>query len=176
MPIQSFNSHTPTIESSAFIHETACVIGDVIIGAECSIWPMTVIRGDVNPIRIGQRTNIQDGAICHVTHDSKYSLGGVPLIIGDDVTVGHRVILHACTIENLILIGMGSIIMDEACVQSNVIVGAGSLVPAKKILESGYLWMGSPVKKIRPLTKQEIEFLSYSAKGYVELMKAYQSL
>ena len=166
MTIRKFKDKTPEIHSSVFVDETAVVIGDVVIGEDSSIWPMSVVRGDVQSIKIGARTNIQDACILHVSHDGKYSPGGFPLTIGDDVTAGHRVTLHACTVGNNCLIGMSATIMDGAVLGDNIIIGAASLVPTGKKLESGYLYMGSPVKQIRELNEGELEFLEYSAKHY----------
>jgi len=171
--ITQFSNHYPKISKTAFIAPSAEIIGRVSIAEDCSIWPMAVLRGDIHDIQIGARSNIQDGTICHVTHDSEYDPGGTPLMVGEDVTVGHRVILHACTIQDLCLIGMGSIILDKAMIESQVMIGAGSLVPQGKILESGFLWLGSPIRKIRKLTGQELEFLKYSAAKYVELKNSY---
>ncbi len=142
--IQAFEGIAPKIADSAYVHESAVVIGNVTLGEDVSIWPMAVVRGDVNKIRIGARSNVQDGTVIHVTHDGPFTPGGVATEIGEDVTIGHKVMLHACTIEDTCLIGMGAIIMDKAVVRSEVIVGAGSLVPPGKELESGYLYMGSP--------------------------------
>lgn len=169
MTVRPFNKITPVIAKTAFVDDTALVIGDVKIGANSSVWPMSVIRGDVHSIRIGERTNIQDGSICHVTHDGEFSPGGYPLTVGDDVTVGHRVLLHACTVGNLCLIGMSATIMDAAVIEDKVIVGAGSLVPTGKRLESGYLYVGSPVKRVRELNEKELAFLEYSAAHYAKL-------
>ena len=138
------------------------------MGDDCSVWPMTVIRGDVNHIRIGNRSNIQDGSILHVTHASANN-DGYALTIGDDVTAGHQVILHGCTIEDRVLIGMGATIMDGAVIQSDVVLGAGSLVAPGKVLESGYLYLGSPAKRVRALTDAERAFFTYSAGNYVKL-------
>ena len=173
MPIRSFEQHTPRIHPTAYIDDTALVIGAVEIGEDSSVWPMSVIRGDIQHIRIGARTSIQDGTIIHVTHDSRFCPGGQPTIIGNDVTVGHKVILHACTIEDYCLIGMGSIIMDKAVVQSRVTIGAGSVVPPNKVLESGFLYVGSPVRQIRPLNDRELEFLEYSAQNYRRLRERH---
>lgn len=176
MTIRKFENHTPNIHSSAYIDETALVSGEVKIGEDSSVWPMTVIRGDVNYIKIGKRTNIQDTSVLHVTHASnEHSVKvtntqiGYPLIIGDDVTVGHKALLHACTIGNRVLVGMGSIVMDGVVIEDETIIAAGSLVPPKKVLESGYLWIGSPVKKARELTDKEKKYLKYSAEHYVRL-------
>ncbi len=171
MSIRSFENHTPDIHSSVYIDESAVIIGQVTIGEESSVWPLTVIRGDIQSIQIGTRSNIQDGSVLHVTHGGEFSLTpeGYPLSIGDDVTIGHKAILHACTIKDRCLIGMGAIVLDGAVVNSDIIVGAGSTVPPGKKLESGYLWLGSPVKRIRELSDKELEFLKYSAKHYAKL-------
>jgi len=169
MPIRAFEQHIPLIHPTAFIDETAVIIGEVEIGQDSSIWPYCVIRGDIQRITIGARTSIQDGTIIHVTHDSRFCPGGQPTVIGNDVTVGHKVILHACTIEDYCLIGMGAIVMDKAVVQTRVTIGAGSVVPSGKVLESGYLYVGSPVKPVRRLNEKELEFLEYSAQNYRRL-------
>jgi carbonic anhydrase/acetyltransferase-like protein (isoleucine patch superfamily) len=167
--IRSFENHIPQLADSVFVDESAVVTGNVSIGEDSSIWPCCSVRGDIHSISIGARSNIQDGSILHVTHDSEYAPGGNKLTVGDDVTVGHNVVLHACTVEDLCLIGMGSIVLDGAVVQSGAMVGAGSLVPPNKVLEGGYMWLGSPVKKIRELTDKEKAFLEYSARHYVKL-------
>ena len=167
MTIRSLQGKTPNIADSAFVDDTAIVIGDVTIGEDSSIWPMTVVRGDVQKITIGKRTNIQDACVCHVTHDCEYTPGGFPLTIGDGVTAGHRATLHACTIGNYCLIGMSATIMDGAVLGDKLIIGAGGLVPAGKNLEGGYLYVGSPVKQIRALNEDELQSLKYSADHYV---------
>ena len=169
MAIRTLQGKTPDIADSAFIDESAIVIGDVTIGEDSSIWPMTVVRGDVQKITIGKRTNIQDACVCYVTHDGEYTPGGFPLTIGDGVTAGHRATLHACTIGDYCLIGMSATIMDGAVLGEKLIIGAGSLVPAGKKLEGGYLYVGSPVKQIRPLNDDELKSLEYSADHYVEV-------
>jgi len=169
MTIRKFESHTPDIHNRAYVDETALVTGNTTIGEDSSVWPMTVIRGDVNHIIIGKRSNIQDGSVLHVTHASEEYSGGSPLLIGDDVTVGHKAVLHACTIGNRCLVGMGAIVLDGSVIEDETIIGAGSLVPPNKKLESGYLWIGSPVKQARPLTDKEKQFLNYSAEHYVQL-------
>ncbi|WP_020558193.1 gamma carbonic anhydrase family protein [Thiofilum flexile] len=172
MTIQRFEQHTPTIDPSAYIDKSAYVSGQTTIGADSSVWPMVVIRGDINIITIGARTNVQDGSILHVTHGSAFSrMEGFALTIGDEVTIGHRVILHGCTIGNRCLIGMGAIVMDNVVIEDEVMIGAGSLVPPGKTLEGGYLWKGNPVQKARPLTEQERAFLKYSAEHYSKLAK-----
>ena len=175
MAIRNFKDKQPTIPSSSFVDHTALVLGNVQIGENCSIWPMTVIRGDVNHIQIGDNTNIQDGSVLHVTHDGPYNPGGFSLKIGNNVAVGHRVILHGCHIADSCLIGMGATIMDGAVIESQNIIGAGSLVTPNKHLESGYLWLGSPVRKIRKLTSDEIESIKYSAENYVKLKRQHQN-
>ena len=175
MPVRAFKGVAPRIAASAWVDPAALVIGDVTIGEQSSLWPMAVARGDVQRIHIGARTNIQDACILHVTHDSDYAPGGVPLRIGDDVTVGHRVILHACTVGNRCLIGMGATVMDGAVLGDELIIGAASLVPAGKQLEGGYLYMGVPVKQVRALTERELGFLSYSAEHYAQLAREHGS-
>ena len=165
--IRPFESIQPTIPASSYIDDSADVIGDVEIGEECSVWPMTVIRGDVNFIRIGHHSNIQDGSVLHVSHAGEHNPQGAPLIIGDYVTVGHKVLLHACTVGNDCLVGMGSIVMDNAVIEDQVMIGSGTLVPPAKTLESGYLYLGNPCKRVRKLSEREVEYLRYSAWGAV---------
>jgi len=169
MSIRPFAGKMPVIAATAYVDESAVVIGDVKIGEDSSIWPMTVVRGDVHSITIGKGTNIQDASVLHVTHDGKFSPGGYPLFVGDYVTAGHRVILHACTVGNYCLIGMAATIMDGAVLGDKLIIGAGSLVPTGKELEGGYLYVGSPVKRVRELNDKELEFLEFSANHYVKL-------
>lgn len=169
MNIRKFKQYKPQIGQRVFIDLTAVVIGEVTLADDVSVWPMAVIRGDVNSITIGARTNIQDGTIIHVNHKSEENPKGDPAIIGANVTVGHQAVIHACTIHDRVLIGIGTRVLDNAIVESDVIVGAGSLVPPNKTLESGFLYFGSPVKKIRALTEEEIEHLRYSAAHYVKL-------
>lgn len=174
MTIRNFKDSQPHIHPTTFIDDTALVLGDVHIDENSSIWPMTVVRGDVNTIQIGAFTNIQDNSVLHVTHDGPYNPGGYDLKIGNNVTVGHRVILHGCHIGDSCLIGMGTTIMDGVIVEQNSLIGAGSLITPNKHLESGYLWMGSPARKIRKLTDEEIESIQYSALNYVELKNSHQ--
>jgi len=169
MSIRSFEGVTPSLGVGVYIDEAATVIGDVQIGTNSSVWPGCVLRGDVHHIRIGARTNIQDGSVLHVTHASEYRPEGYPLIIGDDVTVGHNAVLHACTVGNRCLIGMGSVVLDNAVLEDEVMLGAGSLVSPGKRLTSGYLWLGQPARRVRPLTDEEQMFLRYSAEHYVRL-------
>ena len=171
--IRSFNGISPRLGANCYIDESAVVIGDVEMGDDCSVWPLTVIRGDSNIVRIGSHTNIQDGSVLHVTHDGEFSPGGAELHIGNNVTVGHKVLLHGCRIGDYSLVGMGSIITDNAVVEDHVMIGSGSLVPPNKVLESGYLYLGNPVKRVRELRQQELEFLEYVAQHYVDLKQSY---
>lgn len=167
--LRPHKEYIPTLGERVFIDPSAIVIGDVGIGDDSSIWPLTVVRGDMHRIRIGQRTSIQDGSILHITHAGPFNPDGHPLTIGDDVTVGHAVKLHGCTIGNRVLVGIGSTVMDGAVVEDEVVIGAGSLVPPGKTLESGYLYVGSPVKQARPLKDKERAYFKYSANNYVKL-------
>ena len=173
MNIRSHAGQYPRIAAGVYIDPASIVIGDVEIGAGSSVWPMTVIRGDIHRIRIGERTSVQDGSVLHVTHAGPYNPDGFPLIIGDDVTIGHKVMLHGCTIGSRILIGMAAVIMDGVVVNDDVIVGAGTLVPPGKNLESGYLYMGNPVRQVRPLTDKELKYFHYTAKRYADLAAEY---
>ena len=171
--IRPFKNINPTLGKKVYIDPQACVIGKVTIGEDSSVWPMAVIRGDVESISIGHSTNIQDGSVLHVTHDGPYSNGSRNLIIGNQVTIGHKVLLHACTIGSRCLIGMGSIIMDNVVIEDEVLLAAGSLVPPNKTLESRCLYKGNPAEKIRKLKQDEIEMLEYSAKHYVKVKNEY---
>lgn len=172
MTIRAFKNIMPTLGVKAYVDQDAVVIGDVHLGEHSSVWPCAVIRGDVNSIRIGDYTNIQDNSVLHVTHQSEI-FTGAPLTIGNYVTVGHAVVLHGCTISDFCLIGMQSIILDNAIIEPYVILGAASVVSPGKRLESGYLYFGSPAKQIRPLTDKEKEFLKYSAEYYAKLKDEY---
>ncbi len=165
--IKPYKGIYPRIHPTAFIAENAVIIGDVEIGEDCSIWYNVVIRGDVNYIRIGDRTNIQDGTIIHVTNKT------YPTIIGKEVTVGHKVMLHGCTIEDRCLIGMSATIMDGVVVGRESIVGAGALVPPNKRIETRSLWVGSPAKFKRNLKEEEIRWLEKSYKNYIEYKNTY---
>jgi carbonic anhydrase/acetyltransferase-like protein (isoleucine patch superfamily) len=173
MAIRSYKGITPSFNKSVYIDESSVLVGDITVGDNSSVWPLVAARGDVNHIRIGQRTNIQDGSVLHLSRATKSNPDGYPLIIGDDVTVGHKVMLHGCVLGNRILVGMGAIVMDNAVVEDDVIIGGGSLVPPNKRLESGYLYVGSPAKQARPLTEQELAFLKISADNYVQLKDEY---
>ncbi len=165
--ILPFKDSTPEIHSSAWVTESAQVIGDVVIGEECSVWFNAVIRGDMNYIRIGKRTNIQDGCVLHVARRT------LPLIIGDEVTVGHNVTLHACTIGNRCLIGMGAVVMDGAEVGENSIIGAGSLVTPGTKIPPGNLAVGAPARVKRPLTEEEVRGIREAAANYVGDIENY---
>ena len=173
MPTRPFQSSNPSLGQRVYVDGSALVIGQVELGDDVSLWPGAVVRGDVNRIRVGARSNIQDLSVLHVTHDGPYSPGGFPLSIGQEVTVGHRCILHACTVGDRCLIGMGSIVMDGAVIEDAVLLAAGSLVSPGKHLESGYLYRGSPAQKVRTLTDRELDMLSYSAAHYVRLKNRY---
>ncbi|MEQ1412287.1 gamma carbonic anhydrase family protein [Acinetobacter indicus] len=164
----------PQIDDSCYIDPMGVVIGDVVLGENVSVWPFAVIRGDVNSIRIGNNSNVQDHAMLHVSHKNADKPDGSPLIIGEDVTIGHHVTLHGCTIGNRVLVGINTIILDDVIVEDDVMIGAGSLVPPRKRLESGYLYVGSPVQKVRPLTDKEKAFLPYSAQNYLKVSGNYR--
>jgi carbonic anhydrase/acetyltransferase-like protein (isoleucine patch superfamily) len=171
--LRSFEDQKPSLGQDVYIDPKSVVIGNVLLGDDVSVWPMAVVRGDVNRIEIGKNSNIQDGSILHVTHDGPYTPGGRPLILGEGVTVGHQAVLHACTIEDFCLIGMGALILDEVHVEHHVMVGAGSLVTPGKRLETGWLYLGNPARPIRKLKPKEIEQLEYSAAHYVRLKNKY---
>lgn len=167
--IRSFEGIEPVIAHDVFVDDTAVVIGDVQLAAHSSVWPCAVIRGDVNSIKIGEGSNIQDFAMLHVTHKRPTDPLGAPLVIGKHVTIGHHVTLHGCTIGDEVLVGIGTIVLDRVVIESQVLIGAGSLVPPNKRLESGYLYLGNPVKKVRPLTEEEKAYFKYSAEHYMRL-------
>ena len=171
--IRRLGGIAPVLGARVYVDESAVVVGDVALGDDSSLWPFVAARGDVNAIRIGARTNVQDACVLHVTHDGPYTPGGIPLTIGDDVTVGHRVLLHACTIGDRCLVGMGAVVMDAVVVEDDVFIAAGTLVPPGKRLASGFLYRGSPAQQARPLTADELEMLKYSAQHYVRLKDRY---
>ncbi len=171
--IRSYKGIMPTIADSVYVDPSAVVIGDVVIGADSSVWPMAAVRGDVNLIRIGERTNIQDGSVLHVTHAGPQAPNGFALTVGSDVTVGHNVVLHACTVEDGCLIGMGSVVLDGAVIKSGAMIGAGSVVSPGKELEGGYLYLGSPARRARALNEEEKAYFVYSSKHYVALKNDY---
>jgi len=171
--LRSYKGIFPKVNNSNYIDPSAVIVGDVTIADDVSIWPLVAARGDVNTISIGSNTNIQDGTVLHVTRKSTNNPDGNPLIIGADVTVGHKCMLHGCTLGDRILVGMGAIIMDGAIIESDVFIGAGALVPPNKTLISGYLYVGNPVKQIRRLKESEVAFLKQSSLNYVELKNDY---
>lgn len=173
MTIRQYNDQQPVIGQRVFIDESAQVIGTVVLGDDVSVWPTTVIRGDVEKITIGAGTNVQDGAVLHVSHAGKFSEQGHPLTIGENVTIGHRAVVHACTVGNSCLIGIGAIILDDAVIDDFVMLGAGALVPPGKHLMSGYLYVGSPARPVRELNEEEKAFLTYSADHYKSLKDHY---
>ncbi|MDH4195076.1 MAG: gamma carbonic anhydrase family protein [Nitrospirota bacterium] len=165
--LKTYRGIAPTIAPSAFIEDTAVVIGDVVIGSESSVWFHAVIRGDVHSIRIGHRTNIQDLCLLHVTHDTH------PLTLGDDITVGHHVVLHGCTVQDRVLIGMGAIVMDGVVIEEDCIIGAGSLITERIHIPSRSLVMGSPAKIKRLLTDIEVQWIKESASNYIHYAQQY---
>lgn len=173
--IRIYQGIKPTIAASAYIDDSAVVIGRVTIGENSGVWCNVVARGDVSDIKIGDNTNIQDLTMLHVTHYKEEHHDEVPLIIGNNVTVGHNCCIHACNIRDNVLVGMGTTILDNTIIESNIIIGAGSLVASNKVLESGYLYFGNPLKQVRKLTDVEIEHIAYSAKHYVKVMQQHKS-
>lgn len=171
--IRPYKGTYPAYDDSVYVDESAVLVGDITIGEHSGIWPLVAARGDVNTISIGKRSNVQDGSVLHVTRKTPNKPEGFPLVIGDDVTVGHKCMLHGCKLGNRILVGMGAIVMDGAIVQDDVFIGGGALVPPNKVLESGYLYVGNPCKQVRPLNDKETAFLKQSAINYVELKDDY---
>lgn len=174
MNLRPYLEHSPALGRRAYVDPAAVVIGDVVLGDDVSIWPGCVVRGDVNFIRIGARSNVQDGSVIHVSHDGPHAkLGGFATVIGEDVTIGHKAIIHACRIGDAALIGMGAIVLDGAVVERRGFVGAGALVAPGKVVGEGELWLGNPARKVRVLDEAEIEGLYYSAQHYVRLKDRY---
>jgi carbonic anhydrase/acetyltransferase-like protein (isoleucine patch superfamily) len=173
--IQGFEGKWPRLDADAWVHPSAVVIGDVTLGARSSIWPLCVVRGDIHRIEIGAGTNIQDGCILHVSHDSRFMPGGAPLVIHDEVTIGHQVVLHGCEIQEHCLVGSGARVLDRALLKPRVMVGAGALVTPGQVLEGGYLWLGAPARRARALTDRELEYLDYVADNYVRLARRYRA-
>lgn len=171
--IRPYLDRFPVLGPRVYVDEAATVIGDVVLGEDVSVWPGTVIRGDVNHIRIGARTNVQDGTIIHVSHHSPYNKAGYPTLIGEDVTIGHGTIIHACTIEDQCLIGMGACILDGATVKRQGFLGAGAVLGPGKVVGEAELWLGNPARLARKLSDKEVESLLYSAQHYVRLKDHY---
>ena len=173
--IRPFEDKTPHIDPTAWVDDTAVVIGDVTLGPGASIWPLCVVRGDIHRIEIGADTNIQDGSVLHVTHDSRFMPGGAPLIVHHHVTVGHQVVLHGCEIGDHCLIGIGARVLDRAVIEPRTLLGAGSLVTPGQVLTGGSLWVGAPARRVRALTDRELEYLEYSAANYVRLAQRHRA-
>ncbi|MFN9709144.1 MAG: gamma carbonic anhydrase family protein [Burkholderiales bacterium] len=173
MTLSPYRDFSPQIDTGAWVHPSAQVIGDVTLGAHSSIWCHAVLRGDVNAIRVGEGSNIQDLSICHVSHKTASKPLGSPLSIGNFVTVGHGVILHGCDIGDECLIGMGSLVMDDVVIEDHVMLGAGSLVSPGKRLSRGMLYMGRPAIPVRPLTEAEMAYFKYSAEHYIRIKNDY---
>jgi carbonic anhydrase/acetyltransferase-like protein (isoleucine patch superfamily) len=171
-PLRSFKDAAPRLGQRVYVDPAASVIGDVVLGDDVSIWPGTVLRGDVNHIRVGAKTSIQDGAIVHVAHAGPYG-PGFPCLIGEGVTIGHAAVVHACSIGDYCLVGMLATVMDGAIVHTHGFVGAGALIPPGKVVGEGELWLGNPARFVRLLSDREIEQLHYSAEHYVRLKDAY---
>ena len=176
MTIRAYLNHVPQLGERVYVDEAAVVIGKVNLADEVSIWCGAVVRGDVNTIQIGKRSNVQDGSVLHVTGGSANHPAGSPLIIGEDVTIGHHVTLHGCIIGNRVLVGMGAIVLDDVVIEDEVMIGAGSLVPPRKRLQSGLMYMGSPAKAVRELTEAEKAFLCQSAQNYVATAAVYRQM
>ena len=172
--VRPYLDQLPQLGQRVYIDEAARVIGDVVLGDDVSVWPFTVIRGDVNYVRIGDRTNVQDGTVIHVSHDGPHAkLGGFATVIGADCTIGHKAIVHACHIEDACLVGMGSTVLDGAVIQKHGFLGAGALLPPGKVMGEGEMWLGAPAKFARKLSDAEIQALFYSAGHYVKLKDEY---
>jgi carbonic anhydrase/acetyltransferase-like protein (isoleucine patch superfamily) len=171
--LRTFQGKNPQLGNNVYVDESAVVIGNVNIGDDVSIWPTSVIRGDVEVITIGAGSNVQDGSVLHVSHAGDYSPTGHALKIGKGVTIGHRAVIHGCNIGNYCLIGIGAIVMDGATLGDYVMLAAGALVPPGKKLESGFLYIGAPAKPARQLTESEKAFLEYSFQHYIRLKNQY---
>jgi carbonic anhydrase/acetyltransferase-like protein (isoleucine patch superfamily) len=171
--LRSFRGIVPRLGARVYVDPAATVIGDVELADDASIWPGAVARGDVHFIRIGARSNVQDGAVIHVTHDGPYTPGGFPTLIGADVTIGHGAVVHACIIEDACLIGMHATVLDGATVKKHGFVGAGSVIPPGKVVGERELWLGNPARMVRVLSDAQVEALYYSAANYVRLKDTY---
>ena len=173
MTLRAYLDFQPVLGSGAYVDPQALVIGRVTLGEDASVWPFAVLRGDINTISVGARTNVQDGCVLHVVHDGPFCPGGLTLRVGADVTIGHRAVVHAATVGDRCLIGMGAIITDGAVIEDDVIVGAGSIVPPGKRLGSGGLYLGSPARRVRDLSAEEREQVLYTAAHYVRVKGHY---
>ncbi|MFK8014302.1 MAG: gamma carbonic anhydrase family protein [Gammaproteobacteria bacterium] len=172
--VRPLGDTAPVLGERVFVDPSSVVIGDVTLGDDVSIWPMAVVRGDVNYIRVGARTNVQDGSVFHVAHAGEFG-PGAPLIVGEDVTVGHKAVLHACTVGDRCLIGINAVVMDHAVVEDDVLLAAGSLVTPRKVLRAGWLYAGSPAKAMRELKPEEVAMLKYSARHYVKVKDRHRA-
>ena len=173
LSIRSHRGISPNLGLRVYVDPAATVIGNVCLGDDVSVWPGAVLRGDMHSISVGARSNIQDNAVLHITHASDFNPAGWPLSIGEDVFVGHRAILHGCTLGNRILVGNGAIVNDGAVVEDEVIIGAGCMVPPGKTLASGFVYVGNPCKPLREISDKEKSFFSYSPANYVKLKNQY---
>lgn len=172
--LRAFNGKTPRLGERVYVDPAATLIGDITCGDDVSFWPGAVVRGDMHWIRIGHRSNVQDNAVLHITHASEqFNPDGYPLDIGDDVIIGHSAVLHGCTVQDRVLIGIGAIVNDGAVIESETVVGAGCVVPPGKRLEGGKVYVGNPAKPLRDLSAKEREFLGYSPQNYVKLKNQY---
>ena len=171
--LRCFCDSEPQVGSRVMIDPSAVVLGDIVLGDDVSIWGNCSVRADMHQIRIGRQTNIQDNSVLHITHAGQFSATGWPLLIGEQVTVGHRAVLHGCEVGNRVLVGMGAIIMDGAIVEDEAMIAAGALVTPGKVLKSGWLYSGSPARQAREITDREREFLPYSAANYVRLKQRF---
>ena len=172
--IRAYRDHLPRLGERVYVDPAATVIGDVELGDDVSLWPQVVVRGDVNFVRIGARSNLQDGTVVHVSHDGPHAkLGGFATVIGEDVTIGHKAVVHACRIGNGALVGMGAILLDGVEVGEHAFIGAGALVPPGKIVGARELWVGNPARRVRTLDDAAVEGLLYSAAHYVRLKDEY---
>lgn len=171
--IRTFHGFQPELAPTAYVDPAAHVIGHVAIGRDSSVWPCAVIRGDAHLIRIGERTNVQDGASLHVTHDTQYTLGGFALTVGSDVTIGHGAVMHGCTLQDACMVGMRATILDGVLIKRHALVGAGALVTQGRVVGEGELWLGNPARCVRLLTSDEIQQIYYAARQYVKLKSHY---
>lgn len=169
MPVRAYESFVPKVHGDAWVHESAEVIGDVAIDASASVWPTCVLRGDAGAIRLGARTNFQDGSIAHATR------GQSTTTIGEECTIGHRVIVHGCTVGHRVLLGMASTVLDNAVIGDDCFVAAGSLIPPGKVFEPRSFILGSPAKRIREVTSKDLEWIAASWRTYVDLMQRHRA-
>jgi carbonic anhydrase/acetyltransferase-like protein (isoleucine patch superfamily) len=167
--LRSFRGTTPDIGQRVLIDPSAVVLGQVHLEDDVSVWPQVSIRGDMHRIRVGPRTSVQDGCVLHITHAGPFNPEGWPLDIGSDVTIGHRAVLHGCTVGNRVLVGMSATVMDGAVIEDDVVIAAGALITPGKRLRSGYLYAGSPAREVRALSEKELAYFTYSANNYVRL-------